>query len=295
MTTTTSPTTAKPAAARDVVAFGLALASPLALFFAFFFLAPLAILIFVSLHADTQMTRLGFDQYGRFLSDPFSLGVLGKTLWLGVEVTLLCVVLGFPLAWLHVRSPKPVQTIIIFIALLPLLTSVVVRTFSWIVILGRQGIVNSSLISLGIIDAPLRLLYSETGVVVALAQVQMPLMVLPLITALQRVDPNLPDASFALGAGHWRTFAKVTLPLSLPGIIAGCLLTYAAAITAFITQTLVGGGQMLFMPMYIYQQSSTLNNWPFAAAISIIFLVAVTAVVAAFNMLGRLSRGYVQQ
>jgi putative spermidine/putrescine transport system permease protein len=295
MTTATATTTAKPAAPRDVVTFGLGLASPLAIFFAVFFLAPLAILFFVSLHADTQMTRLGVDQYVRFLSDPFSLGVLGKTLWLGVEVTLLCIVLGYPLAWLHVRSPKPVQTIITFVALLPLLTSVVVRTFAWIVILGRQGIVNASLIGLGLIDAPLRLLYSETGVVVALAQVQMPLMVLPLITALQRVDPNLADASFALGAGHWRTFAKVTLPLSLPGIIAGCLLTYAAAITAFITQTLVGGGQMLFMPMYIYQQSSTLSNWPFAAAISIIFLIAVFAVVAAFNVLGRLSRGYLQQ
>ena len=119
-------------------------------------------------------------------------------------------------------------------------------------------------------------------------------MVLPLITALSRLDPNLLDASAALGAGHWRTFRKVILPLTFPGIVAGCLLTYAAAITAFITQTLVGGGQMLFMPMYIYQQSSTLNNWPFAAAISIIFLVAVLAAVTVFNMLGRLSKGYAQ-
>lgn len=128
--------------------------------------------------------------------------------------------------------------------------------------------------------------------IVALAQVQMPLMVLPLITALSRLDPNLLDASAALGAGQWRTFRKVVMPLVLPGMIAGCLLTYAAAITAFITQTLVGGGQMLFMPMYIYQQSSTLNNWPFAAAISIIFLIAVLAAVSLFNALGRLSRGY---
>ena len=120
----------------------------------------------------------------------------------------------------------------------------------------------------------------------------MPLMVLPLVTALSRLDPNLLDASAALGAGSWRTFGKVVLPLTLPGIIAGCLLTYAASITAFITQTLVGGGQLLFMPMYIYQQSSTLNNWPFAAAISIIFLCAVLAVVSLFNALGRLSSGY---
>jgi putative spermidine/putrescine transport system permease protein len=119
-------------------------------------------------------------------------------------------------------------------------------------------------------------------------------MVLPLITALSRIDVNLQDASSALGAGAWRTFFRVTLPLSLPGIIAGCLLTFSAAITAFITQTLVGGGQMLFMPMYLYQQSSTLNNWPFAAAISIIFLIAVLAAVTLFNMLGRLSRGHAQ-
>ena len=287
-------TTNRPAAPPDVVTYRLGLAAPLTLFFSVFFLAPLAILIFVSLHADTQMTRLGLDQYARFLGDPFSLGVLGKTLSLGVEVTALCLVLGYPIAWLHVRSGRWAQTVIIFIALLPLLTSVVVRTFSWIVILGRQGIVNTALMTMGLIDTPLRLLYSEAGVVVALAQVQMPLMVLPLITALQRIDPNLADASFALGAGHWRTFRRVTLPLSLPGIVAGCLLTYAAAITAFITQTLVGGGQMLFMPMFIYQQASTLSNWPFAAAISIIFLIAVFAVVAVFNLLGRLSRGYVQ-
>ncbi len=121
------------------------------------------------------------------------------------------------------------QSALMLIVLLPLLTSVVVRTFAWIVILGRQGIVNAALIELGLIDTPLRLLYTEAGVVVALAQVQMPLMVLPLITALGRIDPNLADASAALGAGHWRTFFRVTLPLSLPGIIAGCLLTYAAA------------------------------------------------------------------
>ena len=136
-------------------------------------------------------------------------------------------------------------------------------------ILGRQGIINSTLLSIGAIDAPIRLLYTQVGVVLALAQVQMPLMTLPLITSLGRIDMNLEDASCSLGAGSWRTFWKVVLPLSLPGVIAGCTLTYAAAITAFITQSLIGGGQMLFMPMYLYQQASTLQNWPFASAISI--------------------------
>jgi putative spermidine/putrescine transport system permease protein len=220
------------------------------------------------------------------------MSVLGATLLLGAEVTLLCLVLGYPVAWLYLRAGSRTQALIILVVLLPLLTSVVVRTFAWIVILGRQGIVNSTLQSLGLIGTPLRMLYTQGGLVVALAQVQMPLMVLPLITAIDRIDINLSDASASLGAGHWRTFVKVMLPLSMPGIIAGCTLTYAAAITAFITQSLVGGGQMLFMPMYLYQQASTLQNWPFASAISIIFLIAVLAIVALFSALGRRARGY---
>ena len=277
---------------RAVTAYELKLAWPLGAFFLVFFLAPLILLFFISLHTDTSMTHFGLTQYAKFLLDPFSLKVLGSTLWLGVEVTALCLLLGFPLAWLYVRVPSWLQGTLILIVLLPLLTSVVVRTFAWIVILGRQGIVNTMLLNLGIINAPLRLLYTEGGVVVALAQVQMPLMVLPLITALSRIDPNLADASSALGAGYWRTLRKVTLPLTLPGIIAGCLLTYAAALSAFITQTLIGGGQMLFMPMYLYQQASTLQNWPFAAAISFVFLVAVLAVITIFNTLGKISQAH---
>jgi putative spermidine/putrescine transport system permease protein len=257
-----------------------------------FFVPPLVQLFVLSLHNDTAGVVWGIGQYVHFLTDPFSLSVLGSTLLLGAEVTALCLVLGFPIAWLYHRVGSRVQTLIILIVLLPLLTSVVVRTFAWIVILGRQGIINSTLLSIGAIDTPMRLLYTQVGVVLALAQVQMPLMTLPLITALGRIDMNLEDASCSLGAGSWRTFWRVVLPLALPGVIAGCTLTYAAAITAFITQSLVGGGQMLFMPMYLYQQASTLQNWPFASAISIIFLLAVLAVVTVFGTLGRLSRGY---
>jgi putative spermidine/putrescine transport system permease protein len=284
--------TAAPPTLATVTAYELRLAWPLGAFFMLFFAAPLILLFFVSLYADTAMTTFGLTQYAKFLLDPFSLKVLGSTLWLGVEVTALCLLLGFPLAYVYLRVPGWAQGVLMLIVLLPLLTSVVVRTFAWIVILGRQGIINTVLLELGVIDSPLRLLYTEGGVVLALAQVQMPLMVLPLITALTRIDPNLADASSALGAGQWRTFFRVTLPLALPGVIAGCLLTYAAALSAFITQTLVGGGQMLFMPMYLYQQASTLNNWPFAAAISFIFLVAVLGVITLFNLLGRISQGY---
>ena len=138
---------------------------------------------------------------------------------------------------------------------------------------------------------PLRLLYTEGGLVMALIQVQMPLMFLPLAGTLGRIAPNLEDASAALGAGAWRTFVRVTAAASLPGALAGCTLTFAAAVTAFITQSLVGGGQMLLMPGYIYQQAITLQNWPFAAAISMVFLAAVLAVLAVLSALSRLSKG----
>ena len=279
---------------RDVTSFGIGLAAPLALFFLVFFVAPLVQLFVLSLHNDTAGVVWGLGQYIHFLTDPFSLSVLGSTLLLGAEVTALCLVLGFPIAWLYHRVGSRTQTLIILIVLLPLLTSVVVRTFAWIVILGRQGIVNAVLQWAGWIETPLKLLYTRPGLVVALANVQLPLMVLPLITALQRIDPNLTDASASLGAGAWRTFRRVTVPLSLPGVVAGCLLTFAAAITAFISQSLIGGGQMLFMPMYLYQQASALSNYPFAAAIGLTFLVAVLLCVSAFNALGRLSRGAVQ-
>jgi putative spermidine/putrescine transport system permease protein len=278
--------------AQPVAGYNLAFSTPLAGFFGLFFLAPLLLLIVISFYATPELKSFGLDQYAKIATDGFTLGVLADTLWLGAQTTLLCLVLGYALAWSYVRSPSALQKVLMLIIVMPLLTSVVVRTFAWVVILGRQGIVNSLLLQLGWVDDPLKLLYSRGGLIVALANVQLPLMALPLITALQKLDPNLEDASAALGASAMRTFARITLPLTLPGILAGCLLTFAASITAFISQSLIGGGQMLFMPMYIYQQASSLQNWPFAAAISLVFLLAVMACVTVFNWLGRLSRGH---
>ncbi|MDB5817501.1 MAG: transporter permease [Rhizobacter sp.] len=296
MNTTTAASAALPTAdlprpaPASVSSYGLGFASPLAAFFVLFFLAPLLLLIAISFYADPQLSHMGLDQYKKIATDGFSLGVLFDTLWLGVQVTLLCLVLGYALAWSYVRSPPALQKVLMLIIVMPLLTSVVVRTFAWVVVLGRQGIVNSMLLDLGLIDGPLKLLYTRGGLIVALANVQLPLMALPLITALQKLDPNLEDASSALGASAFRTFFKITLPLTVPGILAGSLLTFAATITAFISQSLIGGGQMLFMPMYIYQQASSLQNWPFAAAISLMFLVAVLACVSLLNQAGKMSR-----
>lgn len=271
----------------------LGLALPLGLFFAVFVVLPLALLVLVSFYADAGMTQFGARQYLRFWGDGFNRAVLGKTLWLGVQVTLLALLLGLPLAWVYTLTPPKWQGLLMLVIVLPLLTSAVVRTFAWVVILGRQGIVNGALIGLGLVEDPVRLLYTPGAIVVALAQIELPLMVLPLITALLNIDPNLRQASLALGAGHWRTFFRVTLPLAVPGLLAGSLLVFASSVSAFVTQTLVGGGQHILMPFYMYQQAIQANDYPFAAAVAVMLLVCVLAVVLVVNTLGRRAKGFV--
>jgi putative spermidine/putrescine transport system permease protein len=271
----------------------LSLALPLGLFFAVFVAAPLGLLAFVSLYQETAMSSQGLAQYQRFLGDEFNRGVLLSTLWLGVKVTALALLIGFPLAYAYTLASPRWQGLLMLLIVLPLLTSAVVRTFAWVVILGRQGIVNNVLLGLGWIETPLRLLYTPGAVVVALAQIELPLMVLPLITALMNIDPNLRQASLALGAGHWRTLWQVTLPLAVPGVLAGSLLVFASSVSAFVTQTLVGGGQHIFMPFYMYQQAIQANDYPFAAAVAVMLLVSVMVVVMVMNAFGRRAKGFV--
>jgi putative spermidine/putrescine transport system permease protein len=264
---------------------------PLVALFVAFFVAPLAILIALSLHSEAAMRTWTAANYTKFFTDSFNYSILWETLLLGLKATLLCLVFGYPIAWVCARAGARLQSIIVFLVIMPILTSVVVRTFAWIVILGRQGIINQIWLGLGATE-PLKLLYTEPGVIIVLAQVQMPLMVLPILTVMTKIDQNLSDASRVLGAGEWKTLWRVTIPLSLPGVIAGCILTYTACITAFVTQTLIGGARLIYMPLHIYQQAVGANNWPFAAAISVIFMVSVLIIVGLLGALGRKSETY---
>ncbi|PSB64800.1 ABC transporter permease, partial [filamentous cyanobacterium CCP1] len=191
-------------------------------------------------------------------------------------------------------TPAKWKGILTFLILLPLLTSSVVRTFGWVVILGRQGLMNSFLQSFGLIEEPIRLLFTHKGVMIAMTQIWLPLMILPIIASLAQIDPRLAAASASLGGGAWRTFWQITLPLTLPGIISGCLLVFALTVSSFVTPSIIGGGQVMYMPTLIYQQGVVLLNRPFAAAISAILLVMVLIVVFAFSALGQRSREYVR-
>ena len=269
------------------------LALPLALAFLSLFLAPLLMLCGVTFFEDDKITRPGLGTWEKFLGDPFTWKVIADTLLLGVKAVVTTMILGYPLALVFLDAGPRLQKVLIFVIVMPLLLSVVVRTFAWIVILGREGVINQALLGLGVISEPLKLLQTELGLVISLTQIEMPLMLLPLISVMSRLDPNLRDASAALGASRWRTLFTVIVPLSMPGLVAGCLLVFASATTAFISQTVIGGVRLIYLPLLIWQQSLVVFNWPLAAVASLTLLISVLTVVAALSWFGRRSGGYV--
>lgn len=266
------------------------LAAPLGLTYLVFFAAPFAILLGVSFYADSEQTRLGLDSWTKFYGDAFYRKVILDTLKLGVFAVIATTLLAYPLALVFRAASPRAQRVLIFIILMPLLTSVVIRTFAWIVILAREGVINQTLLALGITATPLNLLQTELGLVIALTQIEMPLMLLPLITIMNQMDQNLIDASRALGASKWRTFFRVVLPLTLPGWIAGATLVFASATTAFISQSVIGGARLVYLPALIYQQVTVVYNWPFAAVASLTLLFTVLAGIMALSWLGRFAR-----
>ena len=268
------------------------LALPLGIAYAAFFLVPLLLLVVVSGFADDKISTPGFAQWRKFLGDPFTWKVIFDTVKLGALTVLATVLIGYPLALVYLGAGARAQRVILFVVILPLLTSVVVRTFAWIVILGREGVVNQTLLWLGVVPAPLRLLQTEHGLVIALTQIEMPLLLLPLLSVMSRIDPSLRDASAALGASRWRTLFRVTVPLSLPGLVAGCMLVFASSTTAFISQFVIGGNRLVYLPLLIWQQSLVVYNWPLASAAALTLLVSVGLGVTAIAAAGRRSRAY---
>ena len=266
-------------------------ALPLALAYAAFFVAPLLMLFVVSFYTDEKLEGFGLNQWRRFLFDAFHWKVVGDTLLLGLKTVAATLVLGLPLALVY-RAASPFwQRVLLFVVVMPLLTSVVVRTFAWIVILGREGLVNQLVLGLGLAADPLRLLQTEHGLVLSLTQIEMPLLLLPVLAVMSRIDPNLMDASASLGASPWRTLVRVILPLAAPGVAAGCLLVFASSTTAFISQSVIGGGRLVYLPAMIWQQAMVVANWPFAATAAVALLLSVSAVIAVIAYAGRVAGG----
>lgn len=258
---------------------------PLGLFYLVFFAGPFAVLIAMSFTNGTGGFSLA--QYATFASDGISLPIMLNTMRLGLGVAALDFVLGYAIAYVYNASGSAGRKAILLLVVTPLLTSTVVRAFAWIVILGRYGPINEFVLGLGLADTPLRLLGKEAGLIVAMAQIEMPLMVLPLISSMSAIPPSLTDASRSLGASRARTFFRVQFPLSLQGALSGTILVFSAGASSFISQSLIGNGRLTYMPVHLYEQAVTLLNWPFAAALAVVLVVSITTVVAALQIVSR--------
>lgn len=239
-----------------------------------FFLYPLIRLFLTSFQGGD------FSGYERALTDSLYAGVLLDTLRLALVVTAICFVLAYPVAYLLSNASRVWAAIGFGCLLLPFWTSVLVRTYAWMILLGRNGIVNRTLLDLGFVTEPLPLLYNETGVVIGMVHVLLPYMVLPIYSAVRKVDPAIPAAAAGLGASSFSIFWRIYLPLTLNGIFAGGVLVFVLSLGFFITPALLGGGRVIMIAVLIEQQVREALNWPFAAALSAVLLAATFAVYA---------------
>lgn len=249
------------------------------------FLAPLALLGVFSFSDAAGSPTL--QNYRRVLSDPFSLQVLLDTLALGAKVVVVTTLLGVPISLLYWHAGPRGRSILVFLTLLPMLTSNVVRTFAWIVILGRQGPVSQTMVQLGFFPAPRSLLFNEPALVAALSQIELPLLVLPIMAVMARTDRSLVSAAETLGAGPWRILWTVILPLAAPGLLAGWVLVFASATTSYVTQSVIGGARHIYLPQFIYREVGVLFQWPSAAAIAFVLLLSTGAVMLVMASVSR--------
>jgi ABC-type spermidine/putrescine transport system permease subunit I len=245
------------------------LVAPLALYMAAFYALPLASMLLRSI-ADPTWTM---ENYRRLAGDAVFLHVFGTTLRTALIVTLGALALGYPVALALSRLRQGAATLVLIIVLLPFWTSVLVRSYAWMVLLGRKGLVNEALIATGLIDAPLKLLNTPFAVHIAMIHILLPYMILPIASVLRQIDGALLRAAAGLGAPPRRVFLQVVLPLSIPGVAAGVLLVFVLSLGFYITPALVGGPRDLMLSMLIAQQVDLLN-WPYAACLSTALLAA---------------------
>ena len=258
------------------------------LFFSVFFLVPLGVVLVSSL-LDKSSAQPSLINYISILADGYHWEVILTTFRLGLSTTAICLLLAYPLAWYLVRIVRSTawRRLCIIILILPLFTSNIVRSFGWMVMLGRTGMVNDILRSLGLIERPVRFIGTELGILIGLVYILLPFAVLSIGTALSRMDRSLERASQDLGATSGQTFFHVTLPLSLPGVASGAIMVFALAVSAYVTPALLSGGKVTVLSMLIYQQYSTVFNFNYGGALSIVLLALTLTLVGIANHLGR--------
>lgn len=263
---------------------------PATAFLLVLFIAPFITLIFYSLLTIEKGNVVGgpsLDSYIQLLGDPFTYYIFGRTIWLSLEVVLFCLLLGYPLAYAATRIKSPVIKSIIMVCIAaPLLTSSLVHTFGWIAILGKYGLMNEILTSVGIIEKPFSILFTMRAVLIGMIQIHLPFMIVPLLSTLGSLPQDLNDAAVDLGATQWQTFWRVTVPQSIPGISAGVSLVFILSFTSFTVPTLMGGEALQIVSIYIWNNVRNLT-WDLAAATSSLLLLTSLVIVTIMNFIFR--------
>jgi len=252
------------------------LSTPALLLLSGLLLLPLALTALLSFKVFDPATGVKdiytLSHYAHVFSDEYYLGIFWRTLRIAALTTLICIVVGAPEAYVLSRMTQPWRSILLLVVLAPLLVSVVVRAFGWSMLLNREGLVNQLLGLAGI--GPLRLLYTETAVVIALVHVMLPFMVIPVWTSLQKLDPMVESAALSLSASHFTTLRRVVLPQVLPGILSGGLIVFALSASSFAIPGLLGGRRLKMVATIVYDEYLHELNWPLGAAISLVLLLA---------------------
>ncbi len=254
---------------------------PYGLYLLVFLVLPFAnvALLSVYLHSPTKIAIAEFTtaNYAK-LWELYYANLFFRTLRLSLAVTVVCVALGYPLAYLLARARPRIMTLGLFLLIMPLMVSTVIRVFGWVVILGNEGLVNQALRRLGAGDG-VRLLHTEGAVIIGLAQQSMPFMVLPIMASIERISPSLEEAARNLGASWGQMFTRTILPLSIPGLLSGALLVFSVSMSAFVTPALMGGRRSRMVGQQIYEEVLSAYNWPGAASLTIVLALLMLGLV----------------
>jgi putative spermidine/putrescine transport system permease protein len=270
-----------------------ALMLPLAIYLAVFVLWPMIQVTIMSFYkpdaVELWVRTFTLANYEKILSSPVYFSVLSRTLRVAVVTTLICIILGYPIAYFLVRTKSRLRGLYTLLVFFPLLVSVVIRSYGWIALLGDRGLVNSVWLSLPFADAPLPLMFHEYSVDIGLAEVLLPFMIVPLMSSLQNLDPAQEEAAIGLGAGPLRIFRELILPVTAPGLISGSLLVFTEGMSAFAIPMFLGGPRQTSMAVLIYQQMVFTFNWPLGSSVAILMLlVTFGAVILALVASARL-------
>ncbi|EGR2394048.1 spermidine/putrescine ABC transporter permease PotB [Vibrio cholerae] len=228
-----------------------------------------------------------FENYTRLL-DPLYGKVMLHSFYMAIVATLICLVIGYPFAYIVAKMPEKWRPFMLFLIIVPFWTNSLIRTYGLKIVLGTQGILNEALMSLGLIDAPLRIMFTETAVMIGLVYILLPFMILPLYSAIEKLDGTYIEAARDLGANKFQTLVRVILPLTMPGIIGGCLLVLLPALGMFYIADLLGGAKNLLIGNVIKSQVLNARDWPFGAATSIALTLAMAIMLYAYYRAGKL-------